>query len=338
MKPLFTLLVFLVSVHLLPAQSTNPCIVNPILLEHYDLDVKHLALKRIYDLQAPPMDSIIIPQSYQDTIWQGLAAIFNLTASPPRDTVFDIYCIHQYGSYYLSTTIFVRLDPLCLWQNNWKNLITHTGIQALDGLLSTFGYTVTEYWAVIDTYVLTTIQTINARPVADSLETFNDITFVEAEFFTQDGDKINYSKTGTSRFYNFTIGWADCPAGCQSHKTLQFQVHDDCSVQYLGSNSWYSEPIPHPVNCNISVGLDKKNQIAHSCIYPNPVEDVLNIETDYPDEMDFSVLNVYGQCIKTGQTGKNRTVAVDDLPSGLYILLLKDAPGDERFVFKFVKK
>jgi hypothetical protein len=84
----------LTGVRFLHAQVPSNCDVSPILQYYYDRDVKHLALTTIYERQSPAMDSIIIPQVYQDTIWKAMAAVFNLADSPARDTVFEIYCIH----------------------------------------------------------------------------------------------------------------------------------------------------------------------------------------------------------------------------------------------------
>ena len=51
------------------AQLSSNCNAPAILLSEYDLDVKDLALKRIYQIKSPDTSSIIILQSYQDTIW-----------------------------------------------------------------------------------------------------------------------------------------------------------------------------------------------------------------------------------------------------------------------------
>jgi hypothetical protein len=88
MKKLIVFFMVLISVQFLNAQIPSNCDVSPILLNFYDRDVKHLALTRIYDQQSPARDSINIPQNYQDTIWQALAAIFNLTDFPARDIMY----------------------------------------------------------------------------------------------------------------------------------------------------------------------------------------------------------------------------------------------------------
>src|ERR1035437_4640516 len=95
MKKLHLLIILIVCIQTTKAQIPSSCIAPPVLQTHYDADIKHLALKRIFNQNSPYKDSIKVPQNYQDTISQGLAAIFNLTSVIQRDSVFDNYCIHR---------------------------------------------------------------------------------------------------------------------------------------------------------------------------------------------------------------------------------------------------
>jgi hypothetical protein len=235
------------------AQMPSDCTVSPVLQHYYERDVKHLALKRIYDLQSPARDSIIIPQIYQDTIWQAMAAVFNLTDFLPRDSVFDFYCIHQELGYYMMNRIYVTISPSCSWYQNWHNLITTTGVPDLDTLLSTYGFTVTGFWTINNTATLTTSQLINVRPVCDSIRTFSGVTYSEPVYPVGFGDEINYSITGPVRFLNFKLGYGDCFSGCIGSLTYQFKVYTDCSVQYLGSVLVPSSyQLPDPSYCYIT--------------------------------------------------------------------------------------
>jgi hypothetical protein len=340
MKKFAFLFIVLVSVQFLNAQIPSNCEISPILQNYYDYDVKHLALKRIFDQQSPAMDSIIIPQSYQDTVWEAMAAIFNLTDFPARDSIFDMYCIHQFGSLYVFYNIGVKLESTCTWSQNWHNLITTTGVPALDTLLSTYGFTVTEYLEAIDVVILTTNQSINAQPVCDSIETFSGVIYAHPDYnFIWDGNEIIYSKTGTNRFLDFEIRYGDCMAGCTGWKTFKFQVYEDCSVQYLGS-IFHPAPdfsFPPPVNCNITVGLENINNNAGFRISPNPVDNILNIRTDQTVILNFSVINSLGKTVKSGQMLNESAISLDDLPNGLYFLHLYETQSQKNFYLKFIK-
>jgi hypothetical protein len=124
MKKLHLLIILIVCIQTTKAQIPSSCIAPPVLQTHYDADIKHLALKRIFNQNSPYKDSIKVPQNYQDTISQGLAAIFNLTSVIQRDSVFDNYCIHQDVSYFVYHQIYVGVDPAYSWTQQWQNLNT----------------------------------------------------------------------------------------------------------------------------------------------------------------------------------------------------------------------
>jgi hypothetical protein len=327
-------------VQTLNAQIPSSCNVVPVLQHYYDRDVKHLALKRIFDQNAPAMDSINIPQNYQDTVWQAMAGIFNLSDFPPRDTVFDIYCIHQYSSSYIFDSIYVQITPSCPWLHNWQNFIIETGVPALDSLLSRYGFIVTGFWTYFDVAILTTSQHINVRPLCDSIATFSGVVYAEPISMAGFGDQINYTTTGTNRFLNFVIGYGDCPSGCTGFRTYKFQVDTDCSVQYLGS---FLIPAPDytfppPVNCYITTGIENKkiNTVFH--IFPNPAENVLNIRSDNPSVENFFIFNSLGQLINSGQILKEATISIDNFSPGLYLILFTDIKNQQRVIVKFTKK
>ena len=325
----------------LNAQIPSSCNVVPVLQHYYDRDVKHLALKRIIDQNAPAMDSINIPENYQDTVWQAMAAIFNLTNFPPRDTVFDIYCIHQYSSSYIYDSIYVQITPSCPWLQNWQNLIIQTGVPALDSLLSKYGFIVSDFWSnYFDVAILTTNQHINVKPLCDIIATFNGVVYAEPISRIGFGDEINYTKTETNRFVNFVIGFGDCPSGCTGFRTYKFQVDTDCSVQYFGSflipAPDYS--FPPPVNCYITTSIVDKKKNTDFHIFPNPADNVLNIKSDNLSIENFFIFNSLGQLMNSGQILKEATVSIDNYSPGLYLILFTDIKNQERVIVKFTKK
>jgi len=339
MKKIAFLFLVLVSVQSLNAQIPSNCDVLPVLQSFYDRDVKHLALTRIYDQQSSAMDSINIPQSYQDTVWQAMAAVFNLTDIPARDTVFDFYCIHQYSSNYIFYNIYVSIEPTCTWLQQWQNLIITTGVPALDTLLSTYGFTITHYWTSLNVATLTTNQTINVRPVCDSIATFNGVVYSEPQPTIGLGDEINYTKTGINRFLDFVIGYGDCMSGCTGFLTLKFQIYEDCSVQYFGSilipASGYS--FPPPVNCNITMNVESGKNNNGFRVFPNPVDNILNIQIDQVAIINFSVINSLGQTMKTGQILKEAVISMENLAAGIYSLRLYETQSQKSVATKFIK-
>ncbi len=322
MKRIILLLVIVVSSQIIMAQSQSNCNVPNVLRSNYDSDVKHLALKRVYDLGSTYKDSIKIPIKFQDTIWSGLAAIFNLTSLEERDSVFDNYCIHNQFSDYVFTDVYVHLDVSHSWTQNWKTLNTTTGVLALDKLISNYGFKVTYYSSTIKYAILTTKQTINAKPFCDSLQTFLGITFAEPKpTMYGAGDEIIYSKIGNDQFYDFVVGYGDCQSGCIAKHTFKFKVNK-CSVDYVGvfDKTSPSYSIPDPINCEITAAAKISKIIPEQIkIYPNPARNSIFIESLKNGKME--VLNLQGQLVLSGALSQTTTeVNVTDLSKGVYFI------------------
>jgi hypothetical protein len=55
-------------------------------------------------------------------------------------------------------------------------------------------------------------------------------------------------------------------------------------------------------------------------IYPNPTKGVVYIETpDVEDDMNYSIMNSYGQCLETGTLNSNE-LSLEKLPAGIYFV------------------
>ncbi len=59
-------------------------------------------------------------------------------------------------------------------------------------------------------------------------------------------------------------------------------------------------------------------------VYPNPVENILHVETDKKD-MDYQLLNISGQAISNGKLkNTNQVINFSDLPAGTYFLKINN--------------
>jgi Secretion system C-terminal sorting domain len=63
--------------------------------------------------------------------------------------------------------------------------------------------------------------------------------------------------------------------------------------------------------------------------YPNPVSDILNINTPFAQELELKILNNTGQLIMKKELLPQNNLAINTskLPPGLYLLILKDKTG-----------
>lgn len=89
---------------------------------------------------------------------------------------------------------------------------------------------------------------------------------------------------------------------------------------------------------NGSVGISEKNAAAGLKVYPNPAEDYIHITTDSGVETGLvEVFDITGKImkIKDGKQQKHTTIAISELPKGVYILRIK--LNSESHTSRFIK-
>ena len=214
------------------------------------------------------------------------------------------------------------------WTQQWQNLNIVTGITTLDNLLSTYGFSITYFSNTMHYAVLATNQNININPLCDSIEYFAGVTYAEANQLIGGENEISYDKVGNDRFYNFTIGYGDCPSFCTSKHTFKFKVYDNCSVEYLGILDYITpgDVLPTPVNCNITNKIENEKIKTNIDIYPNPANDRLNI--DIEEKAQVEIINIQGQIVDSKSlTEKTNNLDISNLRSGVYTLRIKTERG-----------
>ncbi|MCD4679220.1 MAG: hypothetical protein K8S00_02415, partial [Bacteroidales bacterium] len=223
-------------------QVPSNCVAPLNLKNAYEIDVSDLAIGRMFDIKSADTNQITIPQGYKDTIWHGLAAIYNSFTITERDSVFDIYCIHNYSYKTLSLFhhIYVGVDLNYLWTKQWKNLITTTYYQELDDLLSKYGFTIYHFSTLYTpSAALYTDKNINVAALCDSLLLLDGIIFAEPLNTHSDGNRVKYAKIGDDQFFDFTLAWGDCHSGCINKLKWKFKVnYPNCIVYYYGSDMY----------------------------------------------------------------------------------------------------
>lgn len=320
-------------------QVPSSCIVPTELYNAYKADVRHLTIQRLNQINSTYKDSIIVPQIYQDTVWQGLAAIFNLTTIPERDSVFEIYCIHQYpNAASVCYGILVQVDTSYNWTTQWQNLQTVTGYSVLDNLLITYGFTINNYnlW---NTATLTTTQEINMANLRDSLLTLDGIIAVNIYLTPGQGNQISYSSNGINQIYCFNLGFGDCPSGCLAHYIWGFKIHPGCSVEYTGAinQNYFGEQFPYPINCSyLNVENIQKQNSEFVVLYPNPTTEFLNVNTTSTQIVDFKICDISGRTLKVGTLTKETIVSLKDFSEGLYFIDFVDKANDLRKTIKII--
>ncbi|MEA1897670.1 MAG: CotH kinase family protein [Bacteroidota bacterium] len=74
-------------------------------------------------------------------------------------------------------------------------------------------------------------------------------------------------------------------------------------------------------------------------LYPNPVDDYINIRKQNPHQVYFEIFNILGLRIKTGFLTDNETrLTLNDMSSGTYILKISDRKQNSIRTFRIIKK
>lgn len=324
------------------------CEVNPILADYYEKDVKHLAILRMEMFDALELSNPEISQVWQDTIWEGLAAIFNADFLA-RDEVFDQYCIHHdswsTGDFLrITEKMVVLIDSSASWQQNWIDGIITTDHPIIDSLLFKYGFEEVRPWISSSTtkFTLTTNRFLNVRPIADSLETVAEVLIAEPKSNFGGSRQIRYQNNNGIRTYDFIIGYGDCFNGCIFNYGWRFQVDESCNASFAGN--WGSNDgneFPPPLNCDISQITSNRNEMDNTQIqiYPNPSENQITIfKNDGQDEiLEYKMIDFLGNEIQKGTIINGQNLNINHLPIGCYIILIQDQKG-KSYLEKIIKR
>lgn len=338
MKKIIIFLFLMIPVfHVGIAQVASSCLVPSLLKSEYKRDVAQMAAYRLYQLQSPDTDLVQIPQVYTDSIFEGLAAIFNATSIPERDSVFNLYCVHNlnpfagFGAY---AGFIVKVDTNYAWTQAWQNLNTLTGDPLMDTILSKYNLTLTNFynWTIGSYAELSVDSSWNTNALMDSIYLVPGVLFAELNSYVGVSGKIAYEKIGNNKFYNFYFEYQDCFDGCDAYRNWKFKVNSDCSVEYLGLENWcYWDqlgtlglcPFPAPINCNTFTPIEEINdKNVRAVIFPNPSAGFFRVELSGFEANEIKILSIYdihGKLVYTTEF-RNNDIHIDlgNVSKGVY--------------------
>ena len=295
------------------------CIAPDNIIAKYQDDADRLALRKIYRLNSPYVDSVEIPQIVSDTFLNALIAVYNATHIPERDTVVSILDIH---TWYIPPMrqVGVAADSSLFWMQQLSEGIIPTGYQALDSIIVKYDLSIDSYeewahWFFWHSVVFKSEQNYNIPALANAFETLPDVYFAESKGIIGDGSDITDNlvigeNSGVDLFYSFK--WGDCFSGCIAHRTWWFKAHPDCTVEFI---KVFGESLPLT-----SIGDPAYNPYY---IYPNPFVDEIWIE-GISDVFEYSVSDLSGQIILSGTSYEKDIPDLENLIPGFYVLAIRE--------------
>jgi hypothetical protein len=315
------------------------------LLDQYALDIKNLALRRMWEVKSPDTAMVAIPQQWIDTVAGGLAAICNAVSFPERDSVFNMYCVHDraLSSLFITHEIMVFVDTSYAWTDAWQNLEPLTGNPQIDELVTNYNLEVVDfqYYSFGNMALLSSDSLWNVYALIDNLEMVEGVDFGEPNQILGAAGKIFYNKTGYERLYSFWFQWNDCFDGCDNAHVWHFKVYEDCSVEFLGAEDWGVFEIlllPDPINCNIFSRISNYTVSWQDfSVFPNPAEDNITILSKNKKLIDLAIYSFTGELIMKQNFIAQLNLDLAAIPPGIYLLHFSDENGD-RSIHKIMKK
>lgn len=252
MKNAMLVTLYIFSSQLCAQEFNSSCEIPSILLCEYAEDVKSLAIEVMNQSGTADTASIKIIPEYEDIIWKGLSAIFNVNTNDITDLtdIFDRACVHT-NNLYSPKSIRFELDiDNFIWTQNWieNNVLENN---ELVNFLNNFDYRVN--FDLPNGGIIKFDEVLNLNSIINELTTIDGFSDVRFETLS-DGNNIIVEKNADTLTFTFKVAWGDCLLNCNFERTYLFNVNlSTCVVHYLGANGIsldgpYAPLLP---NCNI---------------------------------------------------------------------------------------
>lgn len=164
------------------------------------------------------------------------------------------------------------------------------------------------------------------------------IDYNQNGLFTDAGELV-YSKatsTATPASGTFTVPTSATLGNTRMRVSMKYNgIPTSCETLSYGQVEDYSVAILATAPISPSIANSSNEILSTITLYPNPTKELLNIESNYPVKLNYSVFNYLGQVVQAGNM-ENNSINVSNLNAGIYILELND--GQKSITKKFIKE
>lgn len=185
-------------------------------------------------LMAGESNAVVIPTAYYHEAQRLLAAVYNATNLPARDSVVAQFPIHDYAAQ-LPSEFLLSADASQTWVQNLLSGNLPTNNSLIDELMSQQLLTVS-YVPFLGAFTGTVSPNVNLDNLLAQLNVSSGVSYTEINAIMGDGNRISLSKNVGYTDLTYSYGFGDCYAGCIGRWYWSFRVYPDCSVQHL--HSW----------------------------------------------------------------------------------------------------
>jgi hypothetical protein len=251
----------------------SDCLCSSNMLSVYKNDAYRLTYKRIFELNSTYRDTVKIPADITDSIFKRLALVYNIPASPLRDSVFTVFgntftnyqyaigedSTHIHGNIPSLRSFDVSVQETEPWAANWlAGNITNTVNSQVNQLMITYGLTaqlaisipLNGHWI----FRIRAVVNYNTSALKNLFNTVSGVVNTSHVYPVGDGCTIDYTRSGNTSFLTYRFKCGDCPAGCLYQRNWYFKITDgDCAAEYTGTNSILALPPFEPLDCTIHI-------------------------------------------------------------------------------------
>ncbi len=319
----------------------SDCTVTDEGMDYFGGDADKLALREIYAKGTSDTSSILIPPPESEPFLKALATIYNALEMPARRDIVDLYGIHAEGEPYMRG-FSVYVDTSHQWAQQWLNFELYTGHEFMDQLIEEYQlsflqkpYVLAEAIEGNHYLVVSMISAFNLNLPAFFTQICNVGGVVSAvhnvrpsEDYSKD---IVYTEFDTHKEFLFKYGWGDCEnSTCNYFHYWKFKVFEDCTIEFSGD---YGDLL----------STHELQHVLKFDFYPNPVDDILNLEFVGPPQKDLDIAmydatghRVYSESLNTQNGNVRKGLPTHDLEPGFYFIAIHN--GEQVFTRKIVKR
>ncbi len=123
--------------------------------------------------------------------------------------------------------------------------------------------------------------------------------------------------------FSFTSGWVISTDRAQFVKTRNGEIYKIVLIDFEGSSTGVTT-----LEKTLITSVSVDDQVARDLslvVYPNPTTDFISIKHDEQKEFNLTVYNDQGQTMIQNKINSNTPMSVDELTSGLYLVLIENS-------------